>query len=76
MSDCITCEFGEFVWTKHKSPRINAAFPGKCTFPVDTIAVPASVHGGTLRLYKTSIHPGWGEGCPTYVEAGPEENQE
>ncbi len=38
-NDCLNCKWAEWVMTKHKKPRINKNFYGKCLYPVNVEAI-------------------------------------
>jgi hypothetical protein len=70
MNGCKTCKWAVFEMTKHKPPRVNEKYVGRCEWPVpEMVALPLSITGITGRfvdeLYKGAILAGL-EGCPVW----------
>jgi len=58
-SDCIDCDYAEWVMTKHNPPRINKNYCGKCKYPLTIKQVksclPASYLYSWPSIYDTLL---------------------
>jgi hypothetical protein len=58
MSDCRKCEYGTFVMTAHRPPRVNQAYFGKCVAVVN-FSFPKFVDPSEIQraLSRNNIDP-------------------
>ena len=56
---CRVCQHAQWVMTTHKTPRVDTAKCGTCTYPLADIKVPAVFYLVHMELARGTTYPRW-----------------